>query len=246
MKKSLILLISFCLALCMIFTACAKNIPPEDTAGSQETKDAASEGETTEPSATKGSTTKYTKPYEVVHTSVRETKALQTEIPELQEKIDWISVSNGYPQVQQKLVLTIGDKRDVPYLFRNGHCIYVMEDWMMVPLPNFSIPSLSDFQSKEIYMPTYTYTGTETFLIELNDEIYYVKQDEWYFSVTSYDGSMEKTFGSFQQMHEELPKGKYYVHFDITVYGNDIVKENGEVCGREFKMIIPAFILELQ
>ena len=47
-------------------------------------------------------------------------------------------------------------------------------------------------------------------------------------------------------MHEELPKGKYYVHFDITVYGNDIVKENGEVCGREFKMIIPAFILELQ
>jgi hypothetical protein len=47
-------------------------------------------------------------------------------------------------------------------------------------------------------------------------------------------------------MYEELPKGKYYVYFDICVYGNDIVFENGEIYGREYKTVTPSFVLELK
>ena len=247
MKKSLAFLILFCLALCMIFTACAR-IPAQNTAGAGSTF-GQTVGETTEStteSTTEGNVNQ--KPYEVVYTRVRETKALATEIPALQEKIDRNYEMTYNPKVQQKVIVQFGNKCDVPYLFRNGYRYYVKEDYIMIEDPDLSIPSFSDLKGKEEYLPQYTYTGTEPFVIELNDEIHYVKYGEWHFYVYAYDGSAtsQQTYQSFKEMYANLPKGKYFVYFHLSIEGNDIVKENGELSGREYKMVTPSFILELQ
>lgn len=252
MKKSLIYLIIFCLAFCLIFTACATR-RPQNHDGSQSTTDSKSSAtkETTESTSQQTTeqssateittqTTKQTKPYEVCNTKIRETKALQTEIPELQEKVDMNVETEGKPKVQQKVMLTFGDHRDVPYLFHIGANTYVEKDYLMIWDPGPS-PSLYDLQSKEEYMPVYTYTGTETIVLELNDEICNFR----YFNVISYDNSIKKIFFTFEEMYKALPKGKYYVYFYLTIYGNDIIGNYGYV-GREEKGVIPAFIVELK
>lgn len=237
MKKFLVLLAMFCLALCMVFTACAK-IPAQNT--SQDTEGAQLESED---QSTKESTT-VKKPYTVCYTSIRETKALRTEIPELQEKIDRNCAAEEYPHVQQKVIVQFGDQRDVPYNFQWGGW-YVEEDHITY-YPCFPTAyALEDFQSKEEYMPTYTYTGTESFSIELNDELYHI-DEYWCFEVISYDGSIEKTCWSFEEMYMDLPKGKYYVYFDLIIYGNEIIPENGGTKSRENKTVHATFILDLQ
>ena len=159
LKKSLIYLIIFCLAFCLIFTACATR-RPQNHDGSQSTTDSKSSAtkETTESTSQQTTeqssateittqTTKQTKPYEVCNTKIRETKALQTEIPELQEKVDMNVETEGKPKVQQKVMLTFGDHRDVPYLFHIGANTYVEKDYLMIWDPGPS-PSLYDLQSK--------------------------------------------------------------------------------------------------
>ena len=227
MKKSIILLLSFCLVFCVIFTSCAKI--PQNTDGSSETTES----------------TSYKKPYEVCYTSVRETKALATEAPELQQKIDWNYEMTYNPKVQQKVLINFGDQRNVPYLFRNGNACYVKQDDMVITDPDFTVYSFSNLQAKEAFMPVYTYTGTEEFSIELNDKLQSL-DDSFWFDVTSCGGSEEKRYFSFEDMYGELPKGKYYVCFDLTIYGNDIILESGEVHGREFKTVTVSFVLELK
>lgn len=228
MKKSIILLLSFCLVFCVICTACAK-IPQNTDGSSEPTK-----------------STSYKKPYEVCYTSVRETKALKTEASELQQKIDWNYEMTYNPKVQQKVLINFGDQRDVPYLFRNGNACYVKQDDMVITDPDFTVYSFSNLQAKEAFMPVYTYTGTEEFSLELNDEPYPMVEEEMIVRAQPLDGSEEQIFRGFREMYEELPKGKYYVYFDICVYGNDIVFENGEIYGREYKTVTPSFVLELK
>ena len=56
------------------------------------------------------------------------------------------------PKVQQKVIVQFGNKRDVPYLFRNGYRYYVKEDYIMIEDPDLSIPSFSDLKGKEEYL----------------------------------------------------------------------------------------------
>ena len=68
------------------------------------------------------------------------------------------------------------------------------------------------------------------------------------FTAKSVDGETVtgESFGTFEEMYEKLPKGKYYIDFLLQVYGNHIFGENGEYIGFESKNIAPAFILEIK
>ena len=267
MKKSIIYLLIFCLAFCMIFTACATRMPQntddsQSTSGSQSTTDSQSTTEsktsateettsqqTTEQSSateTTTQTTKQTKAYEVCHTKIRETKELQTEVSELQEKVDRYYEMDFEPKVQQKVIITIGDHRDVPHLYRTGHNQFVRYDYLVNQDPG-SAPSFSKLQDWEEYMPVYTYTGTEAFVMELNDEIYNFENlgQRAYFRARSCDNSINKSFFSLKDMHQALPKGKYYISIPVTIYGNDIIGDRGYV-DREFKAVRVYFVMELK
>ena len=138
----------------------------------------------------------YEKPYEVCYTSVRETKALTTEI------------------------LNFSNQQETVTLCRR-------------------------------------ITGTEEIAIELNDEICFMTDPDssetelnrvGSFTAKSVDGETVtgESFGTFEEMYEKLPKGKYYIDFLLQVYGNHIFGENGEYIGFESKNIAPAFILEIK
>jgi hypothetical protein len=263
MKKSLIYLLVFCFAFCLIFTACATKVP-QNTDGSQSTESSQSTTETktsateettestsqqttkqsTEAATTAKATTTNRKPYEEVYTKIRETKALQTEIPELQEKIDSYAENLTLPDVQQKFIVSFGEHRDVPYLYHTWHRAHVREDYLMIWDPREN-PSFSDYRSYEKYMPTYTYTGKEEVVMEVNDEIYTPDPRGAFIDVIAYDNSAKESFFSFQDMYQELPKGKYYVKIYIEFYGNDIRGIYGYT-GREFKSAMALFVLELK
>ena len=275
MKKSIMYLLIFCLAFCMIFTACATRMPQNtddsqstsgswSTSGSQSTSDSQSTTEsktsateettsqqTTEQSSATETTTEKTvatthwiDPYLIGHTVARERKELQTEVPELQEKIDRNDISSEFPV---KLIVQIGDQRDVPYIFRMG-------GGMMCGLGGYVIypyfagsPYFREIEAKKEYIPTYTYTGTETLTIELDDED--LDQEMWWKLTARYfEGDIEryKRYDTLQEMYEDLPKGTYYVHTSITLYGNHIYGVRGNYIGQESTEVVPVFILELK
>ena len=197
------------------------------------------------------------KPYEVCYTSVRETKALATEIPNLQAKIDRNYEAQGSGRkYQNKVVIQIGEQRDVPYIFEMGGGQFFQKEYIVYPYFSGS-PKFSELLRNSYSMPTYTYTGTEEITIELNDEICLMADPDGSetalntigsFTARSLDGETVtwESFGTFEQMYEKLPKGKYYIDFLIQVYGNHIFGEDGEYIGLEFKTIAPAFILEIK
>ena len=239
MKKFLIYLIAFCLVFCVICTACAK-IPQNTDGSSEPTK-----------------STSYKKPYEVCYTSIRETKALATEIPNLQAKIDRNYDAQGSRRkYQNKVVIQIGDQRDVPCLFEMGGGQFFHDEYIIHPYFAGS-PNFSELSRNSYSMPTYIYTGTEAITIELNDEIYFMTDPDSHetelnkigsFTVRSLDGETVtwESFGNFEQMYEKLPKGKYYINFLLQVYGNHIFREDGKYIGLESKSIVPAFIVEIK
>ena len=142
MKKTLLLLLILTLVLCC-FISCRTGMPNDttsadpagesQTSSSEETTEQTSSTETsateetTEASTTENTTeaspTEYTKPYTVCYTEVCETKELVTEIPELQEKIDRNDKNQGSDlsyHFQQKVILSVGEHRDVPYIDRKS------------------------------------------------------------------------------------------------------------------------------
>ena len=253
MRKSLILLIAFCFALCMIFTACAKNILPEETAGAVNAESSSSRSEQTTSTAEKstdGTTEKEsgTKFY----TKIRETQALQTEASDLQEKIDRNHADGLRPEIQQKILLRIGDRIDVPYNFQLYRS-YIEDHKPMAAMSNS--PDFFGLRDMEEYLPVYTYSGTEIFEIELNDEPLIPEEERtWYLEVHYTEGSVVKLecFETVEEIYEALPKGKYYVGFMLRIKGNDVVSEDGEPIvsmgpySCEYRRILATFILELQ
>lgn len=246
MKKSLILLIAFCFALCMIFTACTE-LPSQETttagSASGEQTTSATEESTTETGGEDDGTKFYTR--------IRETQALQTEPPELQEKIDRNHADGLRPEIQQKVILQIGDKRDVPYHIQVSRS-YVENHKIEARM---QVPDYYDLREVEEYLTKYTYSGTETFSLEVNDELLPAdKQKIPNLQVYYVDGSfiMEESFQSLEAMYAALPKGEYYVCLRLRLLGNDIVTADGEhipTMGRysyESRIVQAAFILELQ
>ena len=149
---------------------------------------------------------------------------------------------------QNKVIVQIGSKRDVPYIFRLGGGQYFVEDYIFSPTPDFMYPYFSDLQSNEKYMPVYTYTGTEEFTVELNDKIYSTNDSKWEFEVRYLSGEEEKEeyFHTLEEMYEALPKGKYYVMIYLEAYGNYIFGERGNYICPETMPMNPAFIVELK
>ena len=274
MKKSLLYLILFCLVLCMICTACAK-IPAQNTDGSQTTSGSVStsDSESTSESAstsdfestsesastsssqltsatdeTSATTTEYRKPYEVCYTEIRETKALATEVPELQEKIDRNYEKQGDEhKFQNKVIIQIGDQRDVPYVFEMGGGQLFYHEYIIYPYFAGN-PYWREMQEVNEYIPTYTYTGTEDYVIEVNDEIYSTDYSTWYLDVSYLKGEevMWASFDTLEEMYAALPKGQYYINFHLTVYGNNIFGEKGNFITTEHTFIVPVFIIELK
>ena len=248
MKKSLILLIAFCFAFCVLFTACAIKNPQNTNESQSKTESTSDTTETTETEETTTQTTKYTKPYEVCYTRVRETKALQTEAPALQEKIDRNYEAQSYMfKVQNKVVIQIGDQRDVPYIFTVGGGQIFQYEYLFYPYFGGS-PSFSEVQKKAADLPTYTYTGTEDVTIELNDEIYSTSSTKREFIVRWMDGEqyMVKDYTTLQEMYNDLPKGTYYVHFLLEIHGNHVYGEQSNYLGLESINVAPVFIVELK
>ena len=253
MKKMLMSLTLFCLLFCVIFTACADHSPSDTSADPAGPSQTSSSAETTEQTSsatektTEISTTEYTKPYTVCYTEICETKELITEIPELQEKIDRNDKNQGSDlsyHFQQKVIVSIGDHRDVPYIFDMGGGQYFQKEYVIYPY-FAGEPYFSELEREAEYMPTYVYTGTETVVIELNDEIL-SKNPVREFSVQPVDGSARsRSFDTFEEIYAELSTGKYYVTYLIEIFRNDIFAENGEYLGRESRCIAIAFMVEL-
>ena len=197
------------------------------------------------------------RPYTVYYTSVRETKALATEIPNLQAKIDRNYKKQGNRRkYQNKVVIQIGEQRDVPCIFEMGGGQFFQDEYIIYPYFAGS-PDFSELSRNSYAMPTYIYTGTETITIELNDEIYFMTDPDSSetelnmisrFTAIPLDGETVtwESYGTFEQMYEKLPKGKYYINFSLQVYGNHIFCEDGKYIGLESKSIVPAFILEIK
>ncbi len=197
------------------------------------------------------------KPYEVCYTSVRETKALATEIPNLQAKIDRNYEAQGSGRkYQNKVVIQIGEQRDVPCIFEMGGGQFFQKEYIVHPYFSGS-PKFSELSRNSYSMPTYTYTGTEEITIELNDAICFMTDPGssetalntiGSFTARSLDGETVtwESFETFEQMYEKLPKGKYYIDFLLQVYGNHIFSESGQYIGLESKSIAPTFILEIK
>ena len=252
MTKSLILLILFCLIFCAFCTACT-NIDNTTDNTTENTTSGTTENEVQSTSDSLSDSTQETTTASTKNTDNRnyylkelETKELKTESPELQEKIDR-NVQDLSPEYQQKLIIQIGDQRDVPYIILRGGGMQLDGYGMnfIYLTPDFSARSFSGLQSKEEYMPTYIYTGTEEFVIELNDKKY-SDYSKFSFTVNFYDGSETKYFTRFEDIYENLPKGKYYVHFEFNLCGHWIVTKNGSAVDCEYLTVSPAFILELQ
>ncbi len=232
----------------MTFTACA-NIQKssENTTESQETTESSAE-----------STQKKFYPYYC--TSIRETKALQTEVSALQEKLDWNDIDIlGFEDCQKKVIVQIGDHRDVPYIFECGGGYWVRNNGLC--LGYMGTPYFKDIQAKEEYMPVYTYTGTESVIIEFNDEIVNVLNEdgeaELKLEVFFYDESSQKSgetfkrFENFEEIYENLPKGKYYVGFVLDLQGDYVFEQHRQEAelvywGIEHTHIMPVFILEIK
>lgn len=247
MKRCLVLLTVFCFAFCMLFTACANVKKPENT---------------TEQSTTEQSTADTTqkKIYPYYYTSIRETKALQTEASELQEKLDRNDLDlTGFENSQQKVIVQIGDQRDVPYIFECGGGHWVSNTGSGLCLGYYAAPSLEEIRAQEEYIPVYTYTGSESFTAEFNDETVKFMETDSYddgeslsaVPHNSADGGGSGKFDNFEQMCEELSAGKYYVTFTLTILGNHIYSQStpdaepkyGDI---ECTFIEAVFILEIK
>lgn len=226
----------------------------EETTETSSTEGTSSTEEVTETSATSATeeTTESssTRPYIIYYTEVCETKELMTEIPELQEKIDRNDKNQSSDLLyllyhfQQKVILSIGDHRDVPYIFEQGGGI-LFQYGGLVYCYFGGDPNFSELERNAEYMPTYIYTGTENVVIELNDEVLSANPMRK-FEVCPVDGSeRNRSFDTFEEIYEELPKGKYYVTYLIEIYRNDIFTEYGEYVGKEHKCIAIAFMVEL-
>lgn len=184
------------------------------------------------------------------HTKKRETQPLQTEIPELQEKIDrYQDQGHGIPS---KIVIEVGEQRDVPYLdFVCGE--FIDNGGIVRPERLFAL-SNEDIIDNAQYYPTYVVTENDCINIYSNDE----RLESFALAVIDLNKENSKLsiFNTLEELVSTMPTGKYFVKVDVVCYGDYIMDEYGdhlyhnkgssrESIATEYKQYEAYFILEL-
>ena len=172
-----------------------------------------------------------------LYTQIHETNPISTEMAELQEKIDFNYQRNSRNGINNKVILTIGSQRDVPFLR------LLMATYWDIGMINEYIPmdpTKSYLEKMTPYCPTYSVNGTETFCLEVNDIA-----ENAPIEVIGEDASI-KTYNTIAALCEELESGVYYARMKVNCYGNNIMYPDGQFYMREHVIFYAYFILEIE
>ena len=156
------------------------------------------------------------------HTKKRETQSLQTEIPELQAKIDRYQ-DHGYG-VPSKIVIEVGEQRDIPYL--ELICGEFIDNGGIVRPERLFALSNEDIIKNVQYYPIYTVTGSECINIYSNDEC--VESFALAVIDLNRENSKLSIFNTLEELVSTMPTGKYFVKVDVVCYGDYIMDEHGD------------------
>ncbi|MBQ8497501.1 MAG: hypothetical protein IJ489_08625 [Clostridia bacterium] len=227
MKKFLCL---FLLLSLILLTACTNNIA-DDTTVSEPT-------ETTEKSSY---------PVDVYYTESGSARPIQSESPELQEKID--ANQAEFPYIPNKVVVEIGGKRDVPYVQATSPMGYYKNENSVPtadPPYNGIIMIKPEFLLEHCErMPVYQVKNGDAFIKYINEKPF---RDSPIF-VFDFDADAEmldyRIFSTIDALCEELGSGIYYAFVDGTCYGDNIMK-NSNFIMQESTSIRAYFILEIE
>ena len=222
----------------VFLTACTNTVNPDTT--TDPTTDTTKTTETTTASET------ITEKKYVYETEIRETEPLQTETPELQEKID--RNQEKFPWVANKIVIEIGETRYVPYLMQGHYGTYYDENdrevrtWMGGGTDGrvHAEKAWLDERMEEIW---HIQQG-DTFLLYKND----VLQEKLWFTVLDYSEDetdpTHRDYYDFSTMCEALGSGTHYVYTQVRCEGDHILI-NGERGETEYADFLVFFILEI-
>ncbi len=222
MKKILSLL----LVLSLVFlTACA-NTETNDTT-TEQTTETAQTSDTTTISEQTSETSETTRPFPVYETEIRETEPLQTEIPELQEKID--RNQEDFPWIANKIVIEIGDQRDVPP-FYHGNVSYVFTgnfigETLAGGFDGLSHVYKSFFDNEKIDFPIFRVKEGDSICIYIND----IPEEKLNFIVLDYTEDENNPdhirYQDFETLCTELGSGTHYVYTDLKCEGDHVYKD---------------------
>ena len=234
----------FSLILSLVFlTACA-NTEIHDTPTGLTTDTTQTTATTATSEQTSGTTTE--KQY-IYATEIRETEPLQTEIPELQEKIDYNQ--EKFPWIANKIVIEIGETRYVPYLMQGHYGTYYDENDQQVRTwmgggPDGRVHADKAWLDERID-DVWNIDKSAMFCLYKND----ILQDKTWFTVLDYseDENQPKHYDyfDFSTMCETLGSGRHYVYTQVRCEGDHILI-NGERGETEYADFLVFFILEIE
>lgn len=236
--------ISLLLVLSLVFlTACANEEIADSTP--EQTADTTQTTETTTASEQASETT--TEKQYVYETEIRETEPLQTESPELQEKID--RNQEKFPWIANKIVVEIGEMRYAPYLMQGHYGMYFDEKsqmaagWMGGGTDGrvHADKSWLDERIEEVWH----IHQEDTFRLYKND----IPEEKLWFTVLDYsedeNNPTHRDYYDFSTMCETLGSGTHYVYTQVRCEGDHILI-NGERGETEYADFLIFFILEIE
>ena len=233
MKKIFLI---YVLLACFSFASCVQEEDTSATSSTESTSAISQSEETTETTLTTETAQTTTSATETTmqttlgwrdRVEVRETAPIQTEIPELQEKIDYYSNDLD----PNKVIVEIGDQRDVPYLFS-------IEFRTIDGFGGYggNYISENDISYTKDRYPTYIVTGIEELRLFCNDVlqedvvicIFNNHSDHDAGGRTSCYAFDYSSYSSLKDAYDDLPKGTYYASVMATCYGDYLLTEYGE------------------
>ncbi|MBQ8496481.1 MAG: hypothetical protein IJ489_03375 [Clostridia bacterium] len=241
---------SLLLILSLVFlTACANTDNPETTTErSHETTKTTSTSEQTTETSEQTTETTSEKKY-LFETEIRETTPIRTESPELQEKID--RNQENFPWIANKIVIEVGDQRDVPYIQQGHYGEYFDEKyqhpWVWMGGGTDGLVHTSQKKLDEEDLPVFRISKGDTLRIYKND----VPQEKFGLTVLDYSENendpQNHHYADFSALCEEWGSGTYYVYTQIRCEG-DYILVNGifDENYTEYADFLVFFILEIE